>query len=173
MSINSQMTRKDMFSPLDLQRAVMDAVGRVLEDVPSTNEEGVREHGFHGFLQQLPIFPDSEDDSDRYFPYFIVRLEAGDTEEDTEPWTVAVSIYVGIHDDGTDNQGHETLLLALSRIVDRFSREATLGASRYKAFRCQPEMHWKLQDDDTFPYFFGAVRLSFWVPKALREDDNG
>lgn len=172
MSINQKLHRKELLTPLDLQFSLLEALTEALKDVATTDEEGATRHGFRGFLQQLPLYADDDEDPDRFFPYFIVRLENGNTVNDDEPWTVTVSILVGVHDDGTDNQGHKSLLVALNRIVNRFSREATLGAPGYKAFRCLPEMHWELQEDDTYPYFFGGVLLKFTVPKAMREDDN-
>jgi hypothetical protein len=31
-------------------------------------------------------------------------------------------------------------------------------------------MDFALQDEDTYPYFFGGIEMKFWVQKARRED---
>jgi hypothetical protein len=59
---------------------------------------------------------------------------------------------------------------AIDRITRRFCEEPTIGIPGHKSFRCLPEMQWDLQDEDTYPYYFGGVELKFWVPKPGRRE---
>lgn len=54
----------------------------------------------------------------------------------------------------------------IRRIIDRFSQEALLS----RKFRCESKMDWAVQDEDTYPYFFGGVRLQFNIPKIGRSE---
>lgn len=156
----------------DLQRALITEIGTILKDLITTVNNDERT-GFNGYAQFLPKAIENDDDLDYYFPYFIVRIDNGTTVDDYSTWTVTADILIGICDTGEENQGHYHVLEAITRITTRFAMEATLGNPGHKAFRCLPEMSWHLQDEDTWPYYFGAVELKFMVPKPARKEPLG
>ena len=162
--------RKDLLVASDLQKALVEVVGKCLADLVTVNAQGEKVTGYNGFEQRLPVQQDADDNPDQFFPYYIVRLLEGNTEEEEDPWTWSVAIYLGVHDEETDNAGHYQLLNAMTRITTRFGQEATMGKPGYAGFRCLPQMRMQLQDEDTYPYFLGAVLLQFAVPKVERED---
>lgn len=155
----------DIPVPSDLQRALLDEITDVLKDLVSTNAAGELVTGYTGYPQFLPVLVNDDDTADQFFPYFIVRLDTGKAVSVEDPWTVTVDILLGVHDAGTNNEGHYHILNAITRIVNRFAEEPTIGAPGHKAFRALPEMEWGLQDEDTWPYFFGGVEIKFLVPK--------
>ena len=136
------------------------------------NNDNKSHHGFKGYAQFLPKLVNNDADPDQFFPYFIVRIDKGATEDADSLWTVTVDILLGVHDADTQNEGHFTVLNAINRITKRFAEEATLGFAGRKAFRCHADMNWALQDEDTWPYFFGGVELRFDVPKPMRKEPN-
>ena len=174
MPIYQHNTRNELLVASDLQRALIDTVGDCLKDLVTVNAQGEKTVGYTGYAQQLPIQVNADEDPDRFFPYFIVRLLEGNTgnavDDDDDYWTWTVAIYLGVHDDGTGNQGHFALLNALTRITSRFGKEAVMGPPGKIGFRCLPQMKVQLQDEDTYPYFLGAVLLNFAAPKITRED---
>ena len=184
--------QNDLMTVADLQQALIDEIEKILADVTTIKEEvedpndptqyqdyhlkygdGTRNNkGFKGYAQFLPKLQNDDDDPDQFFPYFIVRIDKGKTEDDDSLWTVTVDILLGIHDADTKNDGHLSIMTAITRITKRFAEEATLGYAGRKAFRCHSEMEWALQDEDTWPYFFGGVELMFDVPKPMRKEPN-
>lgn len=161
---------KDLMIVQDLQDALVSEITDLLSETTSTNAENEIVTGVTGYEQFLPVLRNDDDTPDMFFPYFIVRLDTGKTADDNDLWNVRTDILIGIHDEGNENDGHKIVLNCINRIINRFSQEATLGIPGRKAFRCQSEMEWALQDEDTWPYFFGGVSLTFSVPKPTRRD---
>lgn len=162
--------RRDLLVASDLQRGLVETIGDILSDVTTVDASGDKTSGFKGYAQRLPVQVDADDDPDKYFPYFIVRLLEAKTTDDNDFWTWRVAVYLGVHDDGLDNEGHFSLLNAMTRITSRFGQEATFGCSGHIGFRVLDEMEMELQDEDTYPYFLGAVLLKVAAPKITRED---
>ena len=159
--------QRDVMVSSDLQRALITEIGNLLSALQNDGQ-----NGFNGYAQFLPVLRNEDDDPDQFYPYFIVRVDSAQTEDDEECWTINVDILLGVHDEDTENGGHYRIMNAINRITTRFCEEPTIGVARYKAFRCLPRMQWALQDTDTYPYFFGAVELHFLAPKPERREPN-
>ena len=129
--------------------------------------DGTTVTGATGYRQQLPRIVQDDEDTDQFFPYFIVRIETGHTPSDNEPWDVTVDILLGIFDDDTQNDGHIVIADMIQKITDYFVAYPLLD-HKYRALQ---DMDFALQDEDTYPYFFGGIEMKFWVQKAQREDD--
>ena len=128
--------------------------------------DGTTVIGATGYRQQLPRIVQDDEDTDQFFPYFIVRIETGHTPSDNEPWDVTVDILLGIFDDDTQNDGHVVIADMIQKITDYFVAYPLLD-HKYRALQ---DMDFALQDEDTYPYFFGGIEMKFWVQKARRED---
>lgn len=149
---------------LNLQDALAEDVGRILKGIGTKNVFGENVDGVNVYKQDLPIVQSDEDDESKFFPYAIVRLYDGRTEDDDSPWTVTADIHLGVYDADLDNQGHQHVATMIQRIANRFAAEPLLD----KKYRAQQDMEWALQDENTHPYFFGGMRIKFSVPKIGR-----
>ncbi len=145
---------------------LIEEISEILKDIKTKNVTGEEITGVKGYEQCLPIIKDDEDDADKFFPYFIVRIQEGVTPDDTEPWEDTVSILFGIHDDDVQTNGHRHILTMIQRVTDRFAKEPLLK----NKYRASEKMQWALQEEDTYPYYFGGVELKFRVPKIGRSD---
>lgn len=159
--------------PAGLQRDLVGIISGLLTDIVTTKADGEQVCGFTGYEQFLPVLKNEDDEPDKFFPYFIVRLDTGKTVEEEDPWTVNVLILIGLHDEDESNRGHYSVLTAIDRITTYFCEEASPGPSRYKGYRALPDISWALQDEDTYPYFFGSVGLQFQLPKPRRKESGG
>jgi len=148
----------------NLQDDLIEEVEQVLKDVVTTKTDGTEVWGIKGYRHQLPVIQTDEDDVSQYFPYFIVRFEGGETKEDNDPWHVSTQILFGIHD-ANASDGHEHVLICCQRVVDRFVSEPNL-----KAYRADQNIEWAVSDDDTYPFHFGGVSITFSVPKIGRKE---
>lgn len=115
------------------------------------------------FAQNLPK-RESEEDEDP-FPYIVARLDSGDIESQTDAYKVAVILLVGVYDDDKSNQGHKTVL-EIMEVIQRHYEEIPLLDGRYVF---TDPFHWALQDEESYPYFFGGVQISFNAPAPRRK----
>lgn len=149
----------------NLQDDLITEVETLLKDVVTKDTDGNEVSGMKGYAHRLPITQSDEDDPAQYFPYFIVRFDNGRTRDDDDCWHVATDIILGIHSTETSN-GHESILIAIQRIVDRFAWNPLL----VKKYRADQDIQWAVGEDDTYPFFFGAVAITFSVPKIGRKE---
>lgn len=145
----------------NLQDELVAEVGVILKDMVSKTADDNKAVGFHGYAHELPILKSDEDDEEKVFPFYIVRIPEGTTQDDDDHWHVTADIILVVHE--TEPGGHQHILTAIQRIADRFAAEPTFGA-----FRADQDMKWQAGDEDTYPYYYGAVSITFSVPKITR-----
>lgn len=136
----------------------------LLKDVVTKNTAGESVTGVKGYEYRLPIIVSDEEDESQFFPYFIVKPLEGKTEDDDDPWLVTVDILIGICENDKDVLGQKHLLVMIQRILDRFAEEPLLN----KKYRAEQKMEWAVQDEDTYPFYFGGVEIKFRIPKIGR-----
>ncbi len=117
-----------------------------------------------GGVAPLQVFPQNlprtmSEDEDDPFPYIVVRLESGSIEHQESSHKIAVMLLIGIYDDGMENNGHELVLEVIEKILAHFENRPNL-----KEFAFVDPFEWVLQDEQSWPYFFGAVNLNFDAP---------
>ena len=151
---------------LNLQDALAEDIGRILKGIGTKNVFGECVDGVNVYKQDLPIVQLDEEDETKFFPYAIVRLYDGRTEDDDSPWIVTADIHLGVFDSDEDNQGHQHVAIMIQRLANRFAAEPLLAGK----YRAQQDMEWALQDGETHPYFLGGIRIRFSVPKIGRRD---
>lgn len=123
-----------------------------------------------GGTAALSVFPqnlpkrESENDDDP-FPYIIARIDSGGVETQTDPHKVAVLLLVGIYDDDAANQGHRAVLEIMEVIQQHFEETPLLD----RQFTFVDPFNWALQDEESYPYFFGAANLTFELPAPRRK----
>lgn len=116
------------------------------------------------YEQQLPIKED--EDAQDPIPYIIVRLETGTTKSGTDPQEVFVTMLFGYFDDDTNNNGHKGVLGMIQKVHERFEKEPMLA----NQFMFQDPFDWAMQDEESFPYFFGAASMTFRTAAIRKED---
>lgn len=115
------------------------------------------------FPQLLPKRNSEEDDDP--FPYIIVRIDSGTIETQTDPHKVAVLILVGVYDEDAENQGHRVVLEILETIQKHYEEIPLLNGK----FTFTDPFNWVLQDEESFPYFYGAANINFNLPAPRRK----
>ncbi|MCD8364774.1 MAG: hypothetical protein LUC83_02975 [Clostridiales bacterium] len=151
----------------NLQDDLIEDVQNILKDIRTKNTDEEEVEGITGYAHRLPITQSDEDDPAQYFPYFIVRFDMGKTANDDDCWHVATDIIIGVHDTALED-GHEHILVAIQRIVDRYASDPWLLGK----YRADQDIQWVVQEDDTYPFYFGAVAINFSVPKIGRREPD-
>lgn len=100
------------------------------------------------------------------FPYILVRLEQGRIEVIDHEQTVTVNLIIGVIDRNHNNQGHKDVLNVMQKIYERFAKNAILA----QKYECVMPIDWALQEEESFPYFFGGMALRFETAPIRRED---
>ena len=138
---------------------------KILCDVYMKNTSG-QEVGVTVYRNRLPVVTEDEDDESKYFPYAIARLSDANTDEN-KPWQQRVYVLLGVYDDDLNGAGYLHILTMMERITDRYLQEPLLNHK----YRAEPKMSTDIQEEDTYPYYFGVVEMIFNIPKIERRDD--
>lgn len=153
------MTRKEFLD------ALADDIKHSLRDVYTKTISG-KEAPVAVYKNSLPIVTEDEDDESKFFPYAVVRLSESSTDEG-KPWLQKVYILLGVYDDDIMGGGYMHILTMIERITNRFLEEPLLDHK----YRAEAAMNTATQDEDTYPYYFGAIEMSFNLPKIERRDE--
>lgn len=98
-------------------------------------------------------------------PWCIVKLVEGNIAGINEQQSIQVAICFGVFNDDTHNQGHFELLNLFQKIYERFAVNPILDGQ----FTCTGVFDWALQDEETYPYYFGAITTGFKFMGYRRE----
>ncbi len=100
------------------------------------------------------------------FPYVLVRVDSGEIKEIDGEQSVTVYILIGVFDDNTDNLGFKDVLEIIQRIYERFGKNAYMAE-----YECDTnDIEWALQEEESYPYYFGGMTLKFLTHPIRRED---
>lgn len=151
-------------TPLMLQDELVEEMKRLFADYLYKNSLGERVP-IKVYAQNIPI--QQNDDEEDPVPYIIVRLNSGNdpgTRDSNN--TVKLVIIGGVWDGEKEAQGHRDLMNIFQKVYERFQTTPNLNN---KAVYCG-DFNWALQDDNYYPYSFGACSLSFNIAAIRRED---
>lgn len=145
----------------ELQKAIAADLTDLFKDRQYTTPSG-EPAAIKAFRQQLP--KRKSDDDDEPFPYIIVRLDSGGIENQTASHKVAVLLLIGICDDSPENTGHDAVMEIIEVIQQHYQENPFLQNGEFKF---TDPFNWVLQDEESYPYFFGAANL-VWEATAPR-----
>ena len=116
------------------------------------------------FSQALPKQQTEDETEIDPFPYAIVRIDSGLIETQTDPYKVSLLILFGAFDDDPNNQGHRTILEMIELVQQHYEEHPDLAGQFVFTDPC----NWALQEEESFPYFFGGIEITFKVPAPRR-----
>lgn len=164
-------------SPAEVQTCLCDEIEKILSDMVFKSPQG-EDTKMVAYPQSLPIRDESQStpaEDEEYtgdeefqaedpFPYTIVKVDTGQI---ADPVIVNTVLIIGIYDNDKKNQGHRTVLNIIQKINERFSKNPTLAG----AFRMSEDsFKFALAEEDSYPYYFGAIDMSWQAPAYRRED---
>lgn len=142
--------------------------GTQLDSPKFDNEGKTVVTGINLFAQSLPIREDDEEEDP--YPYIIVRIDSGDMKEGSAH-LVKIRILIGIFDESNDTNGHKDVLNVIQKIYERFARNPVLANKYVMQDNSENPFTWVLQDEDTHPYYFGAIEI-IWETRAIRRENK-
>ncbi len=144
-------------TPLDLQDAIILELNSLFEGNTFLDADGDKKE-LKVYPQELPI-PESDDDSDTAIvsvPYAIVKISQGEISELDLLADTDIIIVLCVYDDELHKQAHRDVMHMINKIQQRFLTNPHVGN-----FRIKTPLKWALQDDKSYPYFFGAIEMTF------------
>lgn len=99
-------------------------------------------------------------------PWCVVKIENGSVPGINEMQETTFAICFGIFNDSLENNGHMEIMNLIQRIYERFSVNPILDGQ----YTCTGKFEWAVQDEDTYPYYFGAILTEFKFQGFRREN---
>lgn len=167
-----------------LAKEVEKIAGDMLFQVPAGKEGESKTAHLHAYCQNLPVQKPREDslgedyagasidyverEEEAIFkcPWSVIKIDGGKMEREDAKQAVKVAVCFGIYNSSEENKGHEEILNLIERVYERFAKEPLLE----RQYLCQGDFEWALQDEDTHPYFFGAISMTFTFSGFRREN---
>jgi hypothetical protein len=100
---------------------------------------------------------EEEDNSLSFFPAVIVQLDEGIQENWEDSQTVTVNLVVGVYDEDENRSGYKDVTRILRKILIDLSEKRAME----KQYKLPVPPRWKIYDEDTHPFYFGAMFLKF------------
>lgn len=177
-------------SLIELQKQLAGELEKIMQDMLFQQPDSTELVKMKAYRQALPIpqriektYPynsdDLPDEESGYkmgypFPWALIKLDRGTVEGIGGNQKISVLIIFGIFNDSLENTGHEAITIMIERVMERFSKDPLLAGQMTAAPVDENHMfNWSLQDEDTYPYFYGALEMAFWMPGFQREDRYG
>lgn len=151
----------------NLQKELMKDIGNIFEKDLFKDSLG-KYVSLNIYAQNLPIRED--EDAPDSVPYIVVRVLDGKVKGWVEAQEVQVMLIFGCFDDNVNNDGHEILLELIQKIEERFLKNPILSKQFMFLNDEQHPFEWALQEEESFPYAFGAISMSFRTPTIRKED---
>lgn len=98
-------------------------------------------------------------------PWCIVKVDKGKIDGPNANVEVVTIIEFGVFDDDPENNGHKEIENLIWKIYERFAKNPILACQ----YECMNDFDFAHQDEDTFPYFFGAISMTFRYAGIQRE----
>ena len=117
------------------------------------------------YRQFLP-YRESDEDEDP-FPYIEVRIAGGNQKDQSSALKVQVFLVIGIYDDDHENNGSDSVL-EIIEVIQKHYEETPLLAGQFVCDTEESPIEWDLQEEQSWPYFFGIMSLVFSTPASRR-----
>lgn len=117
-------------------------------------------------IEQLENGLADDKTEDEPFPYILVRISDGEIADESSAQTVNTILIIGVYEESHDNSGHKDVMNIIQKIYERFAKKPNL-ANKYTLLY---PIEWTLQDEESYPYFFGGMSLKWETAKIIRED---
>lgn len=153
-------------TPEILQNALKKELQTLFSDI-EFRDENDKKVKMKFFKQTFPR-KESDDDTEP-FPWCIIQLgENAVTDVGYLNQKQDILLLFGIYYDKADCQYQHVLFTLFERVKKRFLTNPLLDG----CFSALPMMKSRMEDDEeTYPYYFGAMSLCFYVTNYEREDD--
>lgn len=134
--------------------------GADIEPEPDPVEEDMEEEQLEG---QAPAEETKPEDVPE--PYVIVRIPGGELPDQDTSQQVEVILVVCVQDPDPGRQGFRDALHIVNTILTHYGANGIVG----RRYEVQYPIKWVTQEEDTHPYYFAGMALTFAAPAIFKE----
>lgn len=154
-----------------LQESLVRSIEELLAGIYYINYKK-ESQSMRGYIQAVPIrlaetssYYDQEeaDQEPPLFPYFVVRLSEGGM--DFNGGDAKLLILFALYDNDVKQRGYYSLISTIQKVMNHFTRNPVLGV-----YWCEKKMELAVQDDNTHPYYFGGLEMTWNLPVLEMEE---
>jgi hypothetical protein len=153
-------------TPQLCQDALIEMLEKLFEGKKYNGQEGRKPLKI--YKQDLPIPEDNDIDADTdkaAAPYIVCQMTGGSIPNDDSPQTVEFSLVICCYDTGKQRLGYQDVANIKEDIVQRICTAPYFGG----IFTILKPISWAMQNDDTTPYYYGAIAITCTAP-AMTQD---
>lgn len=150
-----------------LQDAIVDDLKDLFSHSRTANSQGVA-RAVNVYAHDTPIRQGDDEGRDREAPpepYIVVRTMGGVISEEDAPQMVEIVLVICVHDRGPDRQGYRDALHIVNEIYRHYGTNGVVG----RRYMLQYPIRWATPDEDSHPYYFAAMALTFAAPAVVKE----
>ena len=164
-----------------LQEELAEELGKILSGIRLRNPQGEMS-SIHIFEQLLPMPEPSDEEKipeellenglaeeqtvpDPY-PYVIVRIGDGEIKDENSAQEANITLLIGTYEPDYDKQGHKDVLNIIAKVYERFVKMPVLNGK----YTIQYPVLWTLPEEESYPFYFGGMNLTFETAAVRRED---
>ena len=158
----------------NLQDELAEEIEHILKDMLFKDVHG-KDAKVRAYAQELPkrrqgvkageIMPEEDEDP---YPFCVVRLDSGSLKTPQSAHEVKTILVFGICDRDFSCQGHRGILNIFQRVAERFTIDPVLN-QKYR-MNYEAGINWMLDEEDRYPYFYGAMEMT-WDTFFVRRED--
>lgn len=151
----------------NLLDAVVEDLKRLFQPYKLANSLGV-ERAVNVYPQDLPYRTGDDEGTDPEAvpePYILVRIPSGELPQADSCQTVDVTLVICVYDPDTNRQGYRDALHIVNTILTRYGADGVVG----KRYAVQYPIRWVTQEEETHPYYYAGVALTFDAPAIFKE----
>ena len=151
----------------NLLDAVVDDLKGVFTHDTLTNSQGV-ERTVQVYRQNLPIREGTDEEPEAEEPpepYVLVRLCQGELPAPDTRQKVDVVLTICVVDQDPNRQGYRDALHIVNSILTHYGENNIVG----RRYEVQYPIKWATQEEESHPYYFAAVALTFEAPAIFKE----
>lgn len=151
----------------NLLDAVVEDLKRLFQSYTLANSLGV-ERAVNIYRQDLPYRKGDDEGTDPEAvpePYILVRIPSGELPQEDSRQTVDVALVICVYDPDPNRQGYRDALHIVNAIMGRYAANGVVG----KRYVVQYPIRWVTQEEETHPYYYAGVALTFDAPAIFKE----
>lgn len=152
-------------TPIMLQKELKKELEELFARFSSSEDAKFKERSVSVYEQSLPLKMENEEMDGEMLPYVIVRLSEGELTQWEDAELVKVILVFCTSGLDMKRDGYKDCMNMIQKVKERFLKNPQLGAY----FNMELPMAWAIQEDESYPIYYGGMELTFACP-AIRQE---
>ncbi len=152
-------------TPIILQKELKKELEELFAGFYSSADAEFKVRSVSVYEQNLQLEMENEEMDGDKIPYIIVRLSEGELTQWDDTEQVKVILVFCTSDSDMKRDGYKDCMNMIQKVKERFLKNPQLGAY----FNMELPMAWAIQEDESYPIYYGGMELNFACPAIRRE----